>query len=93
MARNASRKRRSWVDENDSAVVVVECGFELLDGLQVEVVRRFVQNERVDAARGEERERRPASLAGGERAGWPADVIRAERELGEKRARGTGVEP
>ncbi len=72
---------------------VLERRFELLDRLQVEVIRRLVQNERVDTACGEERERRPASLAGGERASWPADVIRAERELGEERARRTGIEP
>ena len=51
-------------DEHDGPLVALERALELLDRLEVEVVRRLVEDERVRALRGEERERRARSLAG-----------------------------
>ena len=59
----ASRKRRSWRDDDERAVVAVERHLELLDRLEVEVVRRLVEEQQVDAARLELREVRPRPLA------------------------------
>ena len=47
-------------DEQHRPVVAGERALELLDRLDVEVVRRLVEDEAVDAARGEERETRRA---------------------------------
>src|SRR5207302_1481642 len=74
-------------DEEDGADEAVERRLELLDRLEVEMVRRLVEDEAVDAARAEEGERRAASLAGGERGAGPVDVVGAEAELRQQRAR------
>ena len=51
-------------DEQHRAVVAGERALELLDRLDVEMVRRLVEDEAVDAARGEQREHRARALAG-----------------------------
>ena len=53
-------------DEQQGAVVGVERLLELLDGRQVEVVGRLVEDEEVDAARLEQGHRGPGPLAGRE---------------------------
>jgi hypothetical protein len=50
-------------DEHGCALVARERELELLDRLEVEIVRRLVEHERVDAACGEQRDRGPAALA------------------------------
>src|SRR5579884_3914935 len=50
-------------DEQHRPVVAGERPLELLDRLDVEVVRRLVQDEAVDAARGDERQAGPRALA------------------------------
>src|SRR5207244_6306797 len=50
-------------DEEDRAVEARERRLELLDGRHVEVVRRLVEEQGVDAARGEMRQRRASALA------------------------------
>ena len=62
-----SRKRRSWVTSSTVPAVVAERALELLDRLEVEVVRRLVEDEAVDAARLKQREHGAAALAGRER--------------------------
>jgi hypothetical protein len=51
-------------DQHDGALVAGERELELLDRLEVEVVRRLVEHERVDAAGREQRDRGSAALAG-----------------------------
>ena len=82
-----SRKRRSWVTTTSVPVVGLERRLELLDRLEVEVVRRLVEDEAVHAAGREQRERGPRALARRERRRGPDDVVGAERELREQRAR------
>src|SRR5581483_11319013 len=67
-------------DEDDRSVVVAEGALELLDRLDVEMVRRLVEHERVHAARREKRERGARPLAGRERPDGSEDVAGAERE-------------
>ena len=50
-------------DQDRGALVALERELELLDRLQVEVVRRLVEDQSVHAAGGEEGDRRPAALA------------------------------
>src|SRR5262249_28523110 len=59
---------------------------QLLDRLEVEVVRWLVEDEAVDAARREQREPGTRALARRKRWRGPADVVGAECELGEQRA-------
>ena len=59
----ASRKRRSWRDDDERAVPARERLLELLHGLEIEVVRRLVEDEEVDAARLELGEMCPRALA------------------------------
>src|SRR6185436_5829102 len=63
-----------------------ESALELLDRLDVEVVRRLVEDEGVDAAGGEEREAGARALARRERHGRAQDVLGAKAELREQRA-------
>jgi len=49
--------------EHDRAVVCVERALELFDRRDVEVVRRLVEDETVDAARSEQRQDRTRSLS------------------------------
>ena len=51
-------------DEQHSPRVVRERELELLDRLEVEMVGRFIKDQRVDAARLEEREDGAAALPG-----------------------------
>ena len=64
-----------------------ERGLELLDGLEVEVVRRLVEDEEVHRPRLELREMGARPLAGREARAGTADVIGAEPELREQRPR------
>ena len=89
----ASSSARSCVTSSNVPGVVLERRLELLDRGQVEVVRRLVEHEAVDALRAEQRERRPRPLAGRERVGGPGDVLGAEPELGEQRPRLARHEP
>ena len=76
-------------DEDHSSVVAGEAALELLDRLDVEVVRRLVEDEAVDAAGGQEREAGAGALARRQRLGRAEDVVGAEAELREQRARGS----
>ena len=49
-------------DQQEGAVVAVECELELLDRLEVEVVRRLVEHEAVDSPGHQRGEDRPAPL-------------------------------
>ena len=51
-------------DEDERALVVLQRQLELLDRLEVEVVRRLVQDQRVRTLRGEQREDGAGSLSG-----------------------------
>src|SRR3954452_5975643 len=73
--------------EDDGARVDGERGLELFDRGQVEVVRGLVEDEAVDALRGQQRELRAGPLARREGSRGPKDVVRTEAELGEERAR------
>ena len=73
-------------DDHERAVVAVERGLELFDRLEVEVVRRLVEEEEVDLPRLQLGEVRARPLAGRERRPRPPDVIGAETELREQRA-------
>ena len=64
-----------------------ERGLELLDGGQVEVVRRLVEHQPVRAGRHQQRQARAGALAGRERRRAAADGVAAEAELGQQRAR------
>ena len=79
-------------DEDHGAVVAGEAALELLDRLDVEVVRRLVEDEAVDAAGGEEREPGARALARREGRGRAEDVVGAEAELREQGARGSLLE-
>jgi hypothetical protein len=56
----------------------------LLDGLEVEVVRRLVEDQQVDAAGLQLGKVRPRPLSGRERRARAPDVLRAEPELREQ---------
>src|SRR5437763_2585549 len=77
-------------DEHDRACEHVQGALELLDRRNVEMVRRLVEHQAVDPARGEERHQRTGALAGGERSDVAQHMVGAESELGEQRARGFG---
>ena len=79
--------------EQHRAVVAGERALELLDRLDVEVVRRLVEDEAVDAARGEQREHGARALARRQRRRRAQDVVCAEAELREQRARLLGEQP
>jgi hypothetical protein len=49
-------------DEDDRAGEILKRSLELLDCLQVEVVRGFAEHERVDPLGGQESERRAAAF-------------------------------
>ena len=73
-------------DEDERARVALERELELLDRLQVEMVRRLIEHERVRALRREQGEHRARPLARGERRRRPLDLAGSERELGEQRS-------
>src|SRR5262249_29547672 len=73
-------------DEDHGAVIAGEGALELLDRLDVEVVRGLVEDEAVDTAGGEEREPGAGPRAGRECRRRAHDVARAEAELGQQRA-------
>jgi len=50
-------------DEHGCALVACKRELELFDRLEVEVVRRLVEHERIDSAGGEQRDRGTASLS------------------------------
>src|SRR5262249_14755855 len=74
-------------DEDDGAVVAAETALQLLDRLDVEVVRRLVEHEAVDALGGQEREAGAGALARRKRNGRAQHVVRAETELCKQRPR------
>ena len=76
-------------DDDGRPLVGRERRLELLDRLQVEVVRRLVEHEAVDAAGLQLGEVRARPLARRERRAGPLDVVGAEVELGEQ---GAGVD-
>ena len=69
------------------AVVAVERLLELLDGGQVEVVRRLVEHEAVHALGREAGEHGPVRSPGDSVARGARHVLGAEPELGQQRAR------
>ena len=85
-------KRRSCVTSTTVPVVVAKRQFELFDGLQVEMVRRLVEDEQVDAARLQLGEVGARPLARRERRAGPTDVIGAQAELREQRPRVFGTQ-
>ena len=74
-------------DEQDGPVECVERPLQLLDRRNVEMVRRLVEDQAVDAARREQRDQRPRALAGRKRCRVAQDVVGAEAELGQQPAR------
>src|SRR3954463_14064339 len=74
-------------DQDHGAVVGREAALELLDRLDVEMVRRLVEHEAVDAVGGQEREAGASALARREGGGGAQDVVGAEAELREEGAR------
>ena len=81
----ASSMRRSWVTSSSVPGVRRERRLQLLDRGQVEVVGRLVEDQQVDAARLEQRERRPGALAGREGGGGAQHVGGPQPELREQR--------
>ena len=65
----------------DRAVEAVEGLLELLDGVQVEVVRRLVEHEEVRPAGHERRQREPPALAPREHADLAVDLSCVNRKL------------
>ena len=81
-------------DEQDRAGERLERLLERLAALEVEVVRRLVEDEEVRAGRDDDREREPAPLAAGERGDGPlVHVPAGEEELAEQRLRLAAGEP
>jgi hypothetical protein len=83
-------------DQHNRSRVALEGGLELLDGGQIEVVGRLVQQETVDAFRRQQRELGARSLAGRERPRGAQNVVGAEPEFGEEgpcRFRGAAESP
>ena len=53
-------------DEDDRPVELLDRGLEAFDRLEVEVVRRLVEDEEVRAAEHQEEQLQPSALAAGE---------------------------
>ena len=83
---DAFEQRAVVGDEEHRAVERVERRLELLDGRQVEVVRRLVEHEHVGAVGHQQRQRRPGALTRRQRRRRPRDVVGDEPELGQQRA-------
>src|SRR6266542_6062997 len=79
--------------DDERPVEVGERLLELLDRLEVQVIRRLVEDEAVDAAGRDERELGARTLAGRERGAGPNDVVGAEAELGQEGAGGLLRQP
>ena len=77
-------------DDDQGAVPCRERLLELLHRLEVEVVRRLVENEEVDAGGLELGEMGARALTRGEGLARASDVVGAEAELGEQRPRVDG---
>ena len=73
-------------DEQHGAVEGVDRLLQLLDGGQVQVIGRLVEDEEIDPARLKQREGRPSAFPGGQRSGRSGDVVGAEAELGQQGA-------
>src|SRR4029077_13497142 len=73
--------------DHERPVEPVERALELLDGREIQVVRRLVEDEQVDAARLQLRKMDACSLARREIRARPYDVLGAEAELREQGAR------
>ena len=73
-------------DDDEGAIVRAQGLLELLDGLEVEVVRRLVEDEEVDASCLELGQVRPRPLPRRQRRPGAPDVVGAEPELGEQGA-------
>ena len=67
-------------DEDDRSVDRLELPLEPLEVLDVEVVRRLVEQEQVGAARERAGERRAGQLPAGERAERPVEIVVGEAE-------------
>ena len=87
-ARGADRVQHAAVvgDQQQRALVGVERRLQLLDGGQVEVVRRLVQDQQVDAPALEQRQRRAGALARGQGGRRAQHVVRLQAELGQQGA-------
>jgi hypothetical protein len=79
-------------DQQQGARVGRQRLLELLDGRQVEVVGRFVEDQQVDLAGLEQGEGGAGALARRQRVGGAVHVFRAQPELGEHGAH-LGVGP
>jgi len=73
-------------DEDQRAVVDGQRPLELLDGGQVEVVRRLVEHEAARAAGRLQRQLRARPLAGGQARASAQHVLRVEVEFRQQRA-------
>ena len=76
-------------DEDERSIEHGQRTFELLDGREVEMVRRLVEHEAAGTARRLQRELGPRPLAGRQAPRSPEHVVRVEVELGEQRSRFT----
>src|SRR5262249_38942217 len=72
-------------DHDNGSRVAGERRLELLDRLEIEIVRRLVEDEEIDAARLQPGEGWAGPLTGRERAARPFDMLCAESELGGQR--------
>src|SRR5215510_12081195 len=81
--RNLAEKGAVVTHQQHRAFVVLECVFERLDVLDVEVVGRLVEDEEVGACELHQRQRHPRPLAAAERADLALYFIAAEPECPE----------
>ena len=80
-------------DEDDRRVDRLELALEPLEALDVEVVRRLVEEEQVGIARERARERGARQLAAGERAERPVEVVVGEAEAAQRPRRRDRARP
>ena len=78
-----AEQRTVVAHEQHGPLVVVERILERLDALDVEVVRRLVEDEEVRAAEHHHRERNAGPLTAGERGDAPLHLVAGEAEAAE----------
>ena len=74
-------------DDDDSGVERPQLPLEPLEALDVEVVRRLVEQEQVGIAAERPRQRRARQLAARERFEWPVEMLVPEAEPAQNRGR------
>ena len=78
-------------DDEQGAGEVDQLCFEQLERLEVEVVRRFVEDEDVGRLREQPRQQQPIAFTAGQRPDWRSGAFRCEEEVARgSRARACG---